>query len=719
MKKIILLLCFVYSVALFAQKSQADKKFYLYEYSEAIPLYNQHLSKSPKDYDAAKNLALAYKYTNQIDGSIAIYRRLLTLKQAVAEDWYEFVQLLRISGNLAEAKQFALQYKEKNEGLKAQNLIKSIEMYDELIADIDKFDIVNKTAKYKHSVFAPQQYNNKFIVTAEQESGKKSEWTGRGFTKLYLTDISFNLFIPFAPEVMTSLNDGPASISSDGITMYFTTVNKKSLKEQDVDTRKLQISSAVKNNETWEATELFHFNNSSYNVSHPTLKSDGSMLVFTSDMPGGKGKMDLYYCILKQNNVWSEPVNISALNTSENELFPTFAANNTLYFSSNGLPGLGGLDIFSSKNEANAFEAAINLKAPINSAFDDFSLFSSDNLNSGYLSTNRFESTETDDIAYFSKKVNVPVIQTIIKVQVVDKYTSIPLPYVAVSVKDEKNEVVYKGMTDPEGYVIIEDLPADRYKIQGILNDITTTMATIAKDEFSKQMIEKTVTHNDPRFTLAGITINAGTGLPVSEVKVVCENISLAKTTSVITKGDGKFFFQLEQASDFKVMGEKLQWLSSEAIYESTKGLDRSKDLYVKIQLNIQQPTASDVIRLDKIFYDYDKCNIKPRAAEELNRLVKLMNDYPDMVTELSSHTDSRGSAAYNVNLSQCRADAAVAYIVSKGISASRIVPKGFGESRLVNECGDGIECSEAKHQENRRTEFVIAACETCPKQVK
>jgi len=95
------------------------------------------------------------------------------------------------------------------------------------------------------------------------------------------------------------------------------------------------------------------------------------------------------------------------------------------------------------------------------------------------------------------------------------------------------------------------------------------------------------------------------------------------------------------------------------------------------------------------------------------------MNDYPDMIIELSSHTDSRGSNAYNATLSQCRADAAVDYIVGKGISISRIVPKGYGESRLVNECADGVNCSEPKHQENRRTEFNILECPSCPQVVK
>jgi outer membrane protein OmpA-like peptidoglycan-associated protein/tetratricopeptide (TPR) repeat protein len=704
---------------MFAQKSQADKKFKLYEYSEAIPLYKQYLEKSPEDYDAAKNLALSYRYTNNIAGSIEIYQSLLKLKKAVPDDWYDMVQLLKINGNLTDARLYANQYQQKNNGEKAQNLLKSIDMYDELMSGRNEYNVINKTDQYHQSVFSTAYYQSGLIVTAENPEGTRNEWTGRGFTKLFLTDINFSKLVPFATELMSKYNDGPAAFSSDGKTLYFTTINKKSLQEQDVSTRKLQISSATQNDGNWKLVELFKFNNSNYNFAHPALRNDGQMLVFSSDKPGGKGGMDLYYCILQSDKTWSEPVNISILNSSENEIFPTFDAAGNLYFASNGLPGLGGLDVFISKNDGNSFSAPVNLKAPINSNFDDFSLSTNNNLETGYISTNRFGSPEIDDVAFFSravKDVPKPVAKTTVKINVIDKYTSTPLPYVSVAIKDDKNNVVFQGITDPNGVLLADDLPADNYKVQGILNDITTTIANISKNEFSQPLIEKTVTHNDPRFTLSGITINSNNNQPVPDINVTCENTVLNRTKSKITTDDGKFFFQLEQNSDFRVTGEKKGWLSSEAVYETTKGLDRSKDLYVKIKLSMQQPAAEAVIRLDKIYYDYDKFNIKPRAAEELNRLIKLMNDFPDMTIELSSHTDSRGSDDYNLKLSQNRADAAVTYIIGKGISKNRIVAKGYGETRLVNECANGVDCTEAKHQENRRTEFKIITCSSCPR---
>lgn len=720
MKKLILILFCLYGITLFAQKSKADQKFRLFEYSEAIPLYKQYLEKSPEDYDAVRNLALAYSYVNNISGSIEAWLKLIKLKQAVPEDWYELVQMLRISGDIINAKLYAMQYQQKNEGDKAQNLIKSIDMYDELMSGKDNYTIVNKTASFDQSVFSPVYYHNGLIVTAENPEGAKNEWTGKGNTKLFVTDFNCSKLTPFATEVMTKYNDGPATVSNEGTILYLTTINKKSILEQEVKTSKLQISAGVFSEGKWKPAELFRFNNVSYNVAHPALRNDGKMLVFSSDKPGGKGGMDLYYCSRLPDSTWSEPVNIAVINTYGNEIFPSFDAAGNLYFSSNVLPGLGGLDLFISKCDGTAFSAPVNLKAPINSSYDDFSLLTSNNLESGFICTNRFGSPEADDIAYFSKKETPkPVLKHLVKINVVDKYTSTPLPYVSVTLKDDKNNVIFQGMTDPNGVLLVDDLPADNYRVQGTLNEVTTTIANIAKEEFSKELIEKTITHNDPRFTLSGVVTNALTDKPVAGVKVTCENTVLNKTNSKTTTADGKFFFQLEGASDFKVNGELQGWLSSEEITATTKGLDRSKDLYVKIKLSMQQPTPGKVIRLDKIFYDYDKCDIKAMAAKELDRLIKLMNDYPDMKIELSSHTDCRGSNAYNQRLSQCRADAAVKYILGKGISKSRITAVGYGESKLVNGCSDGVNCTEAQHQENRRTEFQIVSCPSCPPVIK
>ena len=464
------------------------------------------------------------------------------------------------------------------------------------------------------------------------------------------------------------------------------------------------------------------YNSNTYSTAHPTISKDGNTLVFASDMPGGKGGMDLYFCT-KQGGAWSAPQNISSLNTFGNELFPVFQNNNELVYSSNGLPGLGGLDLFHSKINGGTFSTPENLMAPLNSSYDDFCLIYTKDSTSGYLASNRSGNTQIDNILHFERSktvapVPVPsVAQTGLKVTVVDKYTKTPLSYAAVTIKDKAGNVFHKGITDENGKLEMDVLPKGEYTIQGILNDVTTTIASVAESDFSgsAHSIAREIEHNDPRFIMKGTVTNSKNGKPVEGVTVICKNQTLGMEKTAVTGADGKFFFQLEQKSDFKVSAQKNKWLSSETSNATTKGLDRSKELYVQLDLSLQEPNSDAVIRLKKIYYDYAKCDIKPDAAEELSRLLRLLNDYPDMVIELSSHTDARGADAYNMKLSQCRADAAVAYIISKKINKNRLVAKGYGETKLLNKCGNNVTCSDEMHQENRRTEFKIISCSSCP----
>lgn len=149
----------------------------------------------------------------------------------------------------------------------------------------------------------------------------------------------------------------------------------------------------------------------------------------------------------------------------------------------------------------------------------------------------------------------------------------------------------------------------------------------------------------------------------------------------------------------------------------NTNGIKKSASIEKKLTLRLlrREPEydtlrINEPIRLDNILYDYDKDNIRPDAEPDLQSVVDLMKKYPDMKIELSSHTDSRGNDAYNEDLSQRRANSAVAWIVGKGIASDRIVAKGYGEKQLLNACANGVECSEEEHQLNRRTEFKITA---------
>lgn len=723
MKKIILGIIFLLGILqVQAQKNEADEKYRLFQFAKAIPLYEKHLSKNDKDYESFLRLATSYKLVNDIPQSIRTYKTLVQLPESKPNDLFDLVQLLQITQQQGEARQYALKYKEAQPGEKADNLIKSLDNYNFFMASQNDYTLSNKTKQYPFSVLSVYPLSGKLIVTAESKNDNSNKWTGRSFTDLYSTDASFGKLDRFAENIMTNLDDGIPTFTPDEKVIYFTSVNKETVSENSINTRKLHIVWSEMVDGKWNAAKDFPFNANAYSTAHPSISKDGQLLVFASDMPGGKGGMDLYLC-KKEGTGWSAPQNISAANTSGNELFPVFQNQNELYFSSNGLPGLGGLDLFKTKYSNGTFSNPENAKAPLNSSYDDYYLSSNNNLQTGYLTSNREGSTQIDNVFYFEKAKSAPVDVVAenkamgLQVKVLDKYTSTPLPYVSVSVKNDKGETMHQGMSDENGTVLVDELAKGNYSIQGTLNDVTTTIAKVVLDDFnaSAAYIQKQVLHNDPRFTMRGLVVNANTGAPIEGVKVKCVNQSLGKEREVITRANGEFFFQLEQNSDFKVNGQKAKWLSSETAEETTKGLDRSKELYVKLKISMQEPTANAVIRLKKIFYAYDKCDIRPASALELDRLIKLMNDYPDMIIELGSHTDSRGSDEYNRKLSQCRADAAAAYLISKGIPKNRFTAKGYGETMLVNNCANGVECTDAQHEENRRTEFKIIQCSSCP----
>lgn len=701
-----------------AQKKQADDRFRLYKYDQAIPLYEKYIKDNAGDYEAEKNLAVCYQLTNNVNKAAETYKHIVTLPASNADDLFQLIQMLRTQQNIAAAKPYAIKYKNMAPGERADNTLKSLDIYDDLMQPVNDYIITNKTTKYSSSVYGAIKYKNQVLLTAENNKSITSNWTGRGYTDLFTTDANFDKLTPFAKEIMIKLDDGTPTFADNGNTMYYTSVHDDFAKDGNINTQKLKIATAIYDNSKWIKTDDFPYNSVQYKTAHPAISNDGKILVFDSDMPGGKGGMDLYICT-RQGNTWSQPQNLAALNTGENELFPGFNNDGDLIFSSNGLPGLGGLDLFVAKRKGTGFEVPVNLKAPFNSSYDDFALFSDNGLVSGYISSNRLDDPQIDDVLYFEKAAKAtPVVPagTGLLVNVLDKYTRTPLPYVTVTIKDKSGQGFHQGLTDPNGQIILEELPKGEYVIQGMLNDVSTTIAKVTEADFNAGgRIIKEVLHNDPRFTLAGIAVNTKTKQPLEGVLIVCTNITSGIIKKLTTGPDGKFFFQLEQTSDFEVQGQKKGWLSSEVAEKTTRGLDRSQQLYVNLELNIEQPMTKGTITLKKIHYSYDKCDIRADAAVELNRLVRLMNDYPDMVIELSSHTDARGSDEYNIKLSQCRAESAVNYLIQQGITTNRMNAKGYGETRLVNGCKNGVTCTDIEHEENRRTEFTILSCKSCP----
>lgn len=174
------------------------------------------------------------------------------------------------------------------------------------------------------------------------------------------------------------------------------------------------------------------------------------------------------------------------------------------------------------------------------------------------------------------------------------------------------------------------------------------------------------------------------------------------------TDNNGTINFDLDKGIAYKVYGEKEGYMADSALVNA---VFPKQDTTIRVTLNLQPVNkVGEKFVLENIYYDFDKHNIRPDAALILDKLVATMRNNPTLKIELSSHTDSRGSDSYNMKLSQKRAQSAVDYIVSKGVDRERMVAKGYGETRLVNQCANGVKCTPEEHQANRRTEVEVLA---------
>lgn len=250
------------------------------------------------------------------------------------------------------------------------------------------------------------------------------------------------------------------------------------------------------------------------------------------------------------------------------------------------------------------------------------------------------------------------------------------------------------------------------YPINSPQDDFTFNLSTVTTGFFSSNRVDGLGGDDIYSFTqqlvlafkLTGTVYNKNTNQPLSNA-IVTLNKTDGSGLKVETDESGKFKFNLEKNADYLLIGEKTNF-RSDGSSVTTVGLTASTIL--KKDLFLEAIEINKAIKLENIYYDFDKSNIRPDAAVELNKLVKIMKDNPTIWIELGSHTDSRGNDAYNLALSQRRADAAVQYIIDRGISKNRITAVGYGETRLLNKCANGVKCNPAEHQLNRRTEFTI-----------
>jgi outer membrane protein OmpA-like peptidoglycan-associated protein len=531
------------------------------------------------------------------------------------------------------------------------------------------------------------------LVTTGQNSGFVNRVYGK--TGQFFTDL---VYVKVAggkqtKEVIwndikrTNPHDGPISFSSNNRYAFLTT-NQDVLDEKNrIKYNRLELEVFEKERDEWIKRDFFTWNSNTYSTGHGTV-DDTLNLYFVSDMPGGFGGTDIYVC--KWNGSGYEaPKNLGpSVNSSGNELFPYVSLDGTLYFASNGWLGYGGLDVFTWDFVSNTPE---NMGSPVNSNADDFSFNVNEIAGKGFVSSNR--TNWKDEVFVVNAKMQKRYVDIELKdcqnkpfaQQKVTLYKK-DGTYFKTLVSDDYGRMSYIGVIGEQYHLSFKD------PITRLMDSVTFTNELDAS-----QTIRLFARPKNQKSTL---TVFNSSNIPLDGALVrLYQNGKEIKKQ--ITKKDGKVLFDGQTVDSFSITAINYK----EFLMKMPE--DKKCDTLISLECSMKLNTGNAFINLDQVLYDYNKWDLRSESIVELDKLVKYMKSN-DLKVELSSHTDSRGEDVYNEWLSQQRSNSCVNYIISKGISPTRIIAKGYGEYRLKNRCANGVECTDAEHQQNRRTELRI-----------
>ncbi len=617
-----------------SRQKKAETLYNRMEYAKAAAFYEKILDKKNPDIADMERLANSYLYINDYDSAENWFEKVVSSPKASKEALLNYAEVLKLKGKYKEAKEQYQKYAEKFGT--AINIEHAIVGADSAIVWMEHpttHQLKNEeTVNTAHAEFGAFPTKDAVWYAGEPNSRvrTKSGMTGRPYLRLFSATQQEKENLK-EPEMMlgqfnqSSYHVGPIITNAKEDVLYVTVtytgkeVERFSVRSEKWKRQNLALKIYTKDGEGWKEKDFKYNNTQQYSLGHAALSADEKVLYFASDMPGGWGGVDIWYSELQSDGSWGKPQNAGAnINTNGDEMFPSVVGN-TLFFSSTGHIGMGGLDIFKSTGAKNVFTKAVNLRYPVNSASDDFAFVLSKvdgNEEIGYLSSDRVGGLGSDDIYSFRNVKAKP-----------------------------------------------------KVSIQGLTRDKST-----------------------------------GNLLPVSTVTLFADVNTLSAKGE--TDSAATILFAANENTTYKVLGEK-QGYHADSLSIAIPRIER--DTTIQVVMNLQPVfKVGDRFVLEDIYYDFDKHFIRPDAALILNELVETMRKYPTLKIELSSHTDSRGSDAYNLNLSQRRALAAVNYIISQGIDQNRLVAQGYGETRLINRCSNGVPCSDADHQANRRTEVEI-----------
>lgn len=747
--------CFV-NVLLFAQKEdvkkdptgwkKADKLYQQQGYMASATKYQ--MKQSDKDMQPEVMVRIANSYRLNGESELAEYWYAKCINQSTnAEDKLHYAEVLQSTGKCEDAIRWFNEYQKVSNSDRGfiSDCSELSEFKEHKYVAVENLKALNT----KHLDYSAVSYDGGILFTSTRGMQKirkmTDNWTKGNFSDVFFAKMNdegkVENITPVEGGINKKYHDGVTSISKSGTLMFFSRNNKKKRKKGK--SVNLKIYSSIFVDGMWTDVIDIGINGDDFATCHPSLSSDGTLLYFASDRPGGFGGMDIYV-VQNRKGEWTQPQNLGpTVNSAGNDIFPFVNEEGILFFSSNGHKGMGGLDVFyvekSSMFDEGTWDVRRNLGTPFNSKKDDFGFYSNENMTKGFLTSNRFGGKGGDDIYTWESDENKSLELKETKIaylMVMDKETNSPIRNAILKIENVDNEgTSIEGRTDVKGLVETTVEEGQVYKVRVEKEGFVSIEKEVSTTELMGGISYSINVEKVKCVELFGTVINEKYNKVIPNTTVTLINKCNGEKTVVTTHTDGSFDFCLESGCDFDVVASKYNFMATESkvsTLEPTEG--NMKEIKIEMlpssipgEANTDEKTESpaeikrhflgdenstfhvgQVLTLKNIYYDFNKSNIRPDAQVELDYIVTMMKEFSNMEITLISHTDSRGKTSYNKELSEKRAVSARQYIISKGISSMRIIASGYGESELKNDCKNGIDCSDDKHQVNRRTEILI-----------
>lgn len=586
-------------IAFKSNKSRAGYYYSHQGYLEAAKLYKKVIRKDSNDFMSMLNLADCYMKLNETEQAVYWYEILNQNNILNTKEKIKYAQCLLSNGKIEQSKiLFSITENDLSSDSLAANKIKGIHNYRNFFADSLKYPVKPVNINTDNAECCPVYYSNGIVFLSTRDNGFLSQrkWNRQqqDFYDLYFAeaDSSGNLFEPriFDKQINSKLNEGPLSFSNEGNRIVFTR-NATSFISPSIypeDNKLILCSSEKISTGEWSNAKPLPINNKNNSFAHPTLSNDGSTMYFVSDKAGGFGGTDIYVSYFRDGQ-WTDPVNAGAeINTSGNEMFPYLYRDSVLFFSSDGHPGLGGLDLYRSDLINGKLTIPHNVGYPVNSAKDDFGLAINESGDKGYFSSNRIKGGTDDDI--FSFEVVTVEVKGIVRGRLKQD-----------TLNDVKLKLVHAGNCRQElmikdGKVNLRLDPGKDYKVKLSKEGYRTVTMPISTREYKKGEIKKVVLEMDKEDkAFVNGMVMGGKEEDMSNTEIYYRDVTSGKINKVMTDKSGEFNCEIDPENDYVFFAVKENRYGAMTLKNSGK---KNVLFYVNLELKPQPSgTVEGIIR--------------------------------------------------------------------------------------------------------------------------